>query len=67
MRYRYLVVSLVGLMVGCQYCPLRSHQPGTADINDPSARTQLGNGEIARPAPLPLEQPAPLTAMPVTP
>jgi hypothetical protein len=67
MRYRYLVVSLVGLLAGCQHCPLQCFKPGTPDINDPGARTQLGTGEIARPAPLRLEQPTPQMAMPATP
>jgi hypothetical protein len=67
MRYRYLVVSLVGVLVGCQHCPLQCLKSGAPDINDPAARTQVETGQIARPAPLPLEQPTPQTAMPATP
>jgi hypothetical protein len=67
MRYRYLVVALVGLLVGCQHCPLQCFKSGTPDINDPGARTQLGTGGIARSAPLPLEQATPQAVTPVTP
>ncbi len=35
MRYRYLLVSLVGLLAGCQNCPLQCLKSRTADINDP--------------------------------
>lgn len=66
MRYRYLLVSLAGLLVGCQHCPLQCLKSGTPDINDPGARTAITSSEIARPAPLTLEQPTP-QAMPATP
>ena len=66
MRYRYLLVSLAGLLVGCQHCPLQCLKSGTPDINDPGAGAAITSGEIARPAPLPLGQPTP-QAMSVTP
>jgi hypothetical protein len=60
MRYRYLLVSLLGLLAGCQtYCPLRHLKPGTADINDPGSRALPRNEEMAPSSPLPLDQPIP--------
>ena len=43
MRYRFLIVSLVGLLAGCQsLCPLKSLRQGTPDINDPGLRLRSG-------------------------
>jgi hypothetical protein len=61
MRYHCVVVSLLGLLVGCQsLCPLRHLKPGATDINDPSARGQLGIDKMARPGPSPMAQPIPV-------
>ncbi len=67
MRYRYLVVSLLGFLVGCQsLCPLRHLKPGATDINDPSDRAQLGIDKTTRPGPLPPAQPIPVAPPPST-
>ncbi len=68
MRYRYLVVSFLGLLVGCQsLCPLRHLKPGATDINDPASRGQLGIDKLARPGPSPPAQPIPAAPASPTP
>jgi hypothetical protein len=60
MRYRYLVISLLGLLVGCQsLCPLRHLKPGATDINDPATQSQPVTDKMATPGPLPMDQPIP--------
>jgi hypothetical protein len=61
MRYRYLAISLLGLLVGCQsLCPLRHLKPGATDINDPATQSQPVTDKMATPGPLPLDQPIPV-------
>jgi hypothetical protein len=58
MRYRYLIVSLLGLLVGCQsLCPLRHLKPGATDINDPATQSQPVTDKMATPGPVPQDQP----------
>jgi hypothetical protein len=68
MRYRYLVVSLLSLLVGCQsLCPLRHPNPGATDINDPATRSQPVTDKMAAPGPLPRDQPIPVAPSSTTP
>jgi hypothetical protein len=62
MRFRCLIVSLLGLLAGCQtHSPMGLLKPRVADINNSRARTQLGNAGTFQPRPLPLE---PMTVRP---
>jgi hypothetical protein len=78
MRIRYALISLVGLLTGCQsLCPLRhmqtnpanvNAQTNPANVNAPLAQTQPSIANMTPPAPLTLDQPAaPQTMLPRTP
>jgi hypothetical protein len=59
MRTRYALISLVGLLTGCQsLCPLRHMQANPASANAPLTQAQPNITNMAPSAPLPLNQPA---------
>jgi hypothetical protein len=73
MRYRYVLVSLVGLMAGCQsLCPLRHSKSGSDGVAGPAAQAQptaaqlpVQPGFLGMPAPPPLPLDQQLPQMPV--
>jgi hypothetical protein len=72
MRYRYLLVSLVGLLVGCQsLCPLRHPKSSPDSVAGPVAQAQPTTaqlpaqpGYVGMPAPPPLSLDQQLPQMP---
>ena len=66
MRYRYVLVSFVGLLVGCQsLCPLRHLKSGSDGVAGPVAQAEPTTAQLPvqpsfagmpAPPPLPLDQ-----------